>query len=65
MSCCLINHKAESGLSCLLDMGIYFFIFFSEFEISISTLRICKGRFSSLDDSSISSFDSCPEIIGL
>ena len=26
--CCLINHKAESGLSCLFERGIYFFIFF-------------------------------------
>ena len=63
--CCLINHKAESGLSCLLDRGIYFLVFFSVLDISISILLIWRALFSSLDDNSISSLDNCPEIIGL
>ena len=53
--CCLMSHNAESGLSCLFDSGIYFFIFFSEFDISISVLLISKGLSWSLDDKSISS----------
>ena len=35
IECCLINHKAESGLSCLFDKGTYLFIFFSVSDISI------------------------------
>ena len=62
---CLINHNAESGLSCLLERGIYFFIFFSELDISISVLLISNGLFSSLDESSISCLVNCPDIIGL
>ena len=63
--CCFINHKAESGLSCLLDKGIYLLIFFSSFEIYISVLLIINGLLSSFDDNSIYSLESCPEIIGL
>ena len=38
--CCLISHKAESGLSCLFDNGMYFLVFFSVLEISMSVLLI-------------------------
>ena len=62
---CFISHKAESGLSCLFEKGIYLFIYVSEFEISISKLLISRGLLSSFDDNSISSLDSWPEIIGL
>ena len=41
-----------------LRLFIYFFIFFSLFEISISLLLIFNGLFSSFDDSSISSLES-------
>ena len=37
----------------------------NDIEISMSLFLICNGLFSSLDDSSISSLESCPEIIGL
>ena len=63
--CCFINQRAESGLSCLFESGIYFFIFVSEFDILISELFISKGLFSSLEDNSISSLESWPDIIGL
>ena len=43
--CCLINHSAESGLSCLFDKGTYFLIFFSLLEISTSISLILKGLF--------------------
>ena len=62
---CFKSHKAESGLSCLLERGIYFLIFFSVLDISISVFLNCNGLFSSFDYNSISSLESCPEIIGL
>ena len=34
-------------------------------EISISVSLICRGLFLSIEDSSISSLDNCPEMIGL
>ena len=37
----------------------------ADIEISISELLISNGRFSSFDERSISSLESCPEIIGL
>ena len=35
--CCLINHKAESGLSCLLDRGMYFLAFFSVLLVGLGS----------------------------
>ena len=63
MLCCLINHKAGQVYLVFLREE-YISLFFSLFEISISLLLIFNGLFSSFDDNSISSLESCPEIIG-
>ena len=65
MLCCLINHNAESGLSCLFDKEYIFLFFFHYLKFLYQSPFICRGLFSSFEDKSISSLESCPAIIGL
>jgi hypothetical protein len=60
-----VSYKSDSGLSCLFEIGVYFFVLFSLLEISMLSLFIYNNLLAFFSDNSISFLESFQEIIGL